>query len=66
MANDPDAKSTAISFEGGTVVMTFGMIKSLFVDTNEFIDPPGEDVSVSVKSHTRTRVIGGASTPVAA
>lgn len=66
MANDPNAKKVSINFDGGTVVMTFGMVKSLFVDTNEYLKPEGTDVDVSVKGHTRTRVIGGGSTPVAA
>jgi len=66
MANDPEAKKVSINFDGGTVVMTFGMVKSLFTDTNEYLKPEGKDVAVTVKGHTRTRVIGGASTPVAA
>lgn len=66
MANDPEAKSVSINFDGGSVVMTYGMAKSLFSDTTEYIRPTGKDVDVSVKAHTRTRVIGGASTPVAA
>ena len=66
MANDPEAKKVSINFDGGTVVMTFGMVKSLFTDTNEYLKPEGKDVDVSVKGHTRTRVIGGGSTPVAA
>ena len=66
MANDPEAKKVSINFDGGTVVMTYGMAKSLFADTTEYQTPTAEDVSVSVKGHNRTRVIGGAATPVAA
>ena len=65
MADDPNAKSVSINFDGGTVVMTFGMVKSLFIDDDTYVNPEGEDVSVAVKGHNRTRVIGGTSTPVA-
>ena len=66
MANDPEAKKVSINFDGGTVVMTYGMAKSLFTDTNQYETPVGEDVSVSVKGHNRVRVIGGPTTPVGA
>lgn len=66
MADDPNAKSVSINFDGGTVVMTFGMAKSLFIDSTNFVTPVGEDVSVSVKGHSRTRVIGGPTTTVGA
>ena len=66
MANDPEAKKVSINFDGGTVVMTFGMAKSLFADSNQYITPEADDVSVAVKGHTRTNVIGGPSTPVTA
>ena len=65
MATDPDARKVPINYEGGTVVMTYGMAKSLFSDDSSFISPEGEETSVSVKGHTRTRVIGQPSTPVA-
>ena len=65
MATDPDARKVPINFDGGTVVMTYGMAKSLFDDDPSFISPEGKDTDVTVKSHTRTKVIGGAATPVA-
>ena len=65
MANDPEAKKVSINFDGGTVVMTYGMAKSLFADTTEYQRPTADDVSVAVKGHTRTRVIGQPSIPVA-
>jgi hypothetical protein len=64
MATDPDARKVPINYEGGTIVMTYGMAKNLFSDDSQYISPEAEDKSVSVKAHTRTRVIGGASTPV--
>ena len=66
MAQDPDAQSVSINFDGGTVVMTQGMAKSLFWDQTDFVTPGGQDVSVSVKGHTRTNVIGGPTTSVGA
>ena len=66
MADDPNAKSVSINFDGGTVVMTYGMVKSLFIDDDTYVNPEGEDVSVSVKGHNRTKVIGGPTTAVGA
>lgn len=66
MANDPNAKKVSINFDGGSVVMTYGMAKSLFSDTTEYQTPTADDVAVSVKGHNRVRVIGGAATAVAA
>jgi hypothetical protein len=65
MSNDPDARKVPINYEGGTVVMTYGMAKSLFSDDPQYISPEGKDKEVTVKAHARTRVIGQASTPVA-
>jgi hypothetical protein len=65
MANDPEARKIPINFEGGTVVMTIGMARNLFSDDPQYISPVGKDKDVTVKNHTRTRVIGGPSAPVA-
>jgi hypothetical protein len=46
--------------------MVVGNAKSLFGDDAQFLRPTGQEKTVSVKSHTRTRVIGGPSTPVEA
>ena len=64
MAIDSDARKVPINFEGGTVVMTYGMAKSLFSDDPQYISPEGKETDVTVKGHTRTRVIGQPSTPV--
>ena len=59
MATDPDARKVPINFEGGSVVMTYGMAKNLFSDDSGFIKPEGYDITVGVKGHQRTRIIGG-------
>ena len=46
--------------------MALGNIKGLFGESVVSEQTGGKDVTVSVKSHTRTRVIGGAATNVAA
>lgn len=64
MATDSDALSISINYEGGSLRMVVGNAKSLFGDDAQILRPTGVEKTVSVKSHTRTRVIGGASTPV--
>lgn len=64
MAIDPDAQSVTINYPGGSIRMAYGNAKALFGADNPNLRPDGEQKTVSVKSHTRTRVIGGASTPV--
>ena len=66
MATDFDAQSVTINYPGGSIEMVIGNAKSLFGDDAAFLSPVGEEKTVSVKSHTRTRVIGGPSTPVEA
>ena len=58
MARDPDARKVPINYEGGTVVMTYGMAKSLFSSSSEYIKPIAVDKTVGVKKHDRVRVIG--------
>lgn len=64
MAQDPDAQLVTINYTGGYLVMPAGNVRSLFGDDPTVLRPEGESVSVSVKSHSRTRVIGGPSTPI--
>jgi hypothetical protein len=66
MALDPDAQSVTINYPGGSLRMALGNAKSLFGENNPNLSPDGIQKTVSVKSHTRTRVIGEASTPVEA
>ena len=46
--------------------MTIGNAKDLFGEDNSLLQAVGEEVTSSVKAHTRTRVIGGSTTNVAA
>ena len=66
MAIDADAQSVTINYEGGSIRMAMGNARSLFGADNPNLRPSGEQKTVSVKSHTRTRVIGGPTTPVEA
>ena len=67
MAQDFDASNVTINYEGGSITLPIGNAKSLFGDDGfELLRPQAEDVSVSVKAHTRVRVIGEAATNVAA
>ena len=66
MALDPDAASVTVNYEGGSLRMAMGNAKDLFGDNNPNLRPTGEQKTVSVKSHTRTRIIGGPTTPVEA
>lgn len=66
MATDFDAQSVTINYTGGSIQMVVGNAKSLFGDDASLLSPTGVEKTVSVKSHTRTRVIGGPSTPVEA
>lgn len=65
MAMDPLARKISIGFPGGSLTATRGLLQALFganlVDASQY----GE-ATISVNGHSRTRVIGGASTPVAA
>lgn len=65
MALDLDARELVINYEGGSVTMTVGNAKNLFGDDATFVGGGGEPKTVAVKSHTRTRVIGGPTTSVA-
>ena len=66
MAQDPDAREISINYEGGSIVMTIGNAKSLFGEDSSVLRPTGVQTDVTVKSHNRTRVIGGASKTVGA
>ena len=66
MAVDPDSREIAINYTGGSIVMTIGNAKDLFGDDSSLLRPSGTDTDVSVSGHSRTRIIGGSSTSVAA
>lgn len=66
MATDLDAREIVINYEGGNLTMTVGNAKNLFGENATFIGGGGSPKTVAVKSHTRTRVIGGDTTTVTA
>lgn len=59
MAVDLDAREVTINYSGGSLTMTVGNAKHLFGEGSDFIGAGGIPKTVSVKSHPRTRVIGG-------
>jgi len=61
---DPDAKDLTLNYPGGSLTMPLGALKDLLGDTFEGLTPVPETKSVTVKSHSRTRVIGQPSTSV--
>ena len=65
MAGDFNARRMTINYEGGSIEMAVGNVKSLFADNTISDFTGGKETSVTIKGHTRTRVIGGPSTTVA-
>lgn len=66
MATDRDAAQITLNYTGGSLTMTIGNAKDLFGEDNGLLQAVGEEVTSSVKAHSRTRVIGGDSVNVAA
>lgn len=66
MTLDPEARKITINYAGGSIYMTIGALKSLLGDNYETLVSTAEDAEVSVTAHSRTRVIGGPTTAVAA
>ena len=66
MVLDVDSQSVTINYTGGSITMPVGNAKSLFGDDYDDIVGTPADVSTAVKSHSRVRVIGGASSTVSA
>ena len=64
MAEDLDARQITLNYTGGSVEMAIGNAKDIFGDDFAGLDPGPELVQVAVKSHSRTRVIGGPSTSI--
>lgn len=64
MATEADAREFTLNYEGGSLTMSLGSLKSLLGPDFEGLTPSGEEVSVTVKTHTRVRVIGGPATSV--
>jgi hypothetical protein len=65
MAQDLDARETTINYAGGSLTMTVGNLKSLYGEDTNVFGADGKPMTVSVKGHTRVRVIGGSTTTVA-
>ena len=58
MADDPKAKSLTVNYTDGSLTMSVGTLESLFGADAEILTPVPETETVTVKSHSRTRVIG--------
>lgn len=66
MALDPKSRDITLTYEGGYLEMTRGLAEAVFGADNPALESNPIDLTVAVKSHTRTRVIGGPSTTVSA
>ena len=64
MADDPKAKQFTLNYSGGSITSTVGVFESLFGVDAEVLNPVPETETVTVKSHTRVRVIGQPATTV--
>ena len=64
MADDPKAKGLTLNYAGGSLEMTVGALESLFGADSTILNPVPETETVTVKSHTRVRVIGSPATNV--
>ena len=61
MTSDPLARRMSVNYDGGSITMTQANFIDLFGENSNVIGAAGQPVEFSVKEHTRTRVIGGAS-----
>tara|TARA_B100000459_G_scaffold63246_1_gene34563 strand:+ start:1753 stop:2169 length:417 start_codon:yes stop_codon:yes gene_type:complete len=66
MSTDLDARQITLNYEGGSVEMSIGNAKDIFGPDFKGLDPGPKPTDVSVKSHTRTPVIGGPSKTISA
>ena len=64
MASDPDARDFTLNYAGGSLTMPLGNLKSLFGANFNRLTATPTDTNVSVKAHSRKRVIGGPSTNI--
>ena len=64
MPFDPNAGKQTINYSGGSLTMSLGALQSLFPAGLDALTSQGENKSVTVSSHQRTRVIGGDATAV--
>ncbi len=64
MADDADARNVTLNYENGSIEMAIGNAKSIFGADFAGLTPEPEQASVTVKSHSRVRVIGEDATTV--
>ena len=65
MADDPKAKQFTLNYTGGSITSTAGVFESLFGEGSTIINPVPSTETVTVKAHTRVRVIGQPASQVA-
>jgi hypothetical protein len=65
MAVDMDARDITLNYTGGSVTMAVGNAKDIFGEDFAGLDPGPVETQVTVKSHSRVRVIGEPATNVA-
>ena len=63
---DVDAQELKLKYEGGSLAMPLGNMRSLFGDGSNLLLQDGKPVSSEVDGHPRVRVIGGGSVQVKA
>ena len=66
MTLDPKAREIALNFPGGSLVAKRGLLEAIFGIDMTGAGGQVTTSTISVSGHSRTRVIGGASTSVAA
>lgn len=66
MAVDNKAKKVTVNYPGGSISATRGLLEAMFGTNFSGLGTNGEESTVSVKGHTRRRVIGGPATTIAA
>ena len=66
MAADPDARRITLNYVGGSLEMAVGNAKDLFGEDYTLLASTAVPTTVSVRSHSRVRVIGGPTTNVSA
>lgn len=64
MADEADARNVTLNYENGSIEMAVGNAKSIFGSDFAGLTPEPETASVTVKGHSRTRVIGDDSSSV--
>lgn len=64
MAVDTDAQDITVNYDGGSITMAIGNAKQVFGEGSKALNPDPVEETVSVKSHSRTRVIGEPSSSV--